>query len=194
MSWQEADAFAGLRVCMYTDRFGFNKEKFERKEIWTRINEEILPRHMKSLERLLEEGKTGWLTDWSLLSLSWLRLLARLFARLAFSIKLLPSLPGWLAGTEQPTIADIFWVCVLMQLMEGWGGIKDYLDAYPSLKDLVDRCVSCPLHRSPAFFNSSSSPFTIEILSVFAQEYPTPPRMNKLCPADWNAPYVHKAV
>ena len=61
---QEADAFAGLRVSKYKERFGFSPSFFTEEvaqELQKTINSEIIPRHFRSLEKILVEGGTGWM-------------------------------------------------------------------------------------------------------------------------------------
>jgi len=62
---QEADAFQGLRVAKYKDRFGFKASTVltedVAKGVIATINAEIIPRHLGYIEALLKKGATGWL-------------------------------------------------------------------------------------------------------------------------------------
>ena len=63
-----------------------------------------MPRHLASLDRLLEASTTGWL-----------------------------------ASTEDPSIADFVWVPTLQSVQAGWTGDADALKAFPRLGALVDK-------------------------------------------------------
>ena len=63
-----------------------------------------VPRHLASLDRLLEASTTGWL-----------------------------------ASTEDPSIADFVWVPTLQSVQAGWTGDADALKAFPRLGALVDK-------------------------------------------------------
>lgn len=62
---QEADAFMGLRVSRYKERFGFSSETILTEKateaVRKEINRTIIPRHMGFMEKLLKSGATGWL-------------------------------------------------------------------------------------------------------------------------------------
>ena len=62
----EADAFVGVRVSKYKERFGFgflNEDKYagELAGVAEALNKEVVPRHLTNLAKVLEAGKTGWL-------------------------------------------------------------------------------------------------------------------------------------
>ena len=59
--------FAGVSVSRYARRFGFdfegeNQEGF-RAAVRKLLNDEVLPRHLAFLEKLLTASSTGWLAD-----------------------------------------------------------------------------------------------------------------------------------
>eukprot|EP00931_Biecheleriopsis_adriatica_P088884 TRINITY_DN63110_c0_g1_i1.p1 TRINITY_DN63110_c0_g1~~TRINITY_DN63110_c0_g1_i1.p1 ORF type:complete len:229 (-),score=59.64 TRINITY_DN63110_c0_g1_i1:106-792(-) len=61
---QEADALMGMRVTKYKERFGFGAwimtdENVQR--LRKGINDEIIPKHLASLEAILKSSGTGWL-------------------------------------------------------------------------------------------------------------------------------------
>jgi len=111
---QEADAFAGVRVSRYKERFGLsflNEEKHKPlvDEIVKENNEVIIPRHLGFLVKQLKANGSGWL-----------------------------------AGTEGPSIADHFWMPVLRSLQKGWSGDDSILAKFPELVDLVNRFMALP--------------------------------------------------
>merc|ERR1719277_1138566 len=112
---QEADAFAGIRIVKYTDRFGhgfLNDEKY--KDISDGIvrdnNSEVIPRHLAFLEKQLKSNGSTWL-----------------------------------AGTDSPSIADYFWVPQLRNIEAGWTGDNTLLNKFPDLGDLVKRFMELPV-------------------------------------------------
>ena len=110
----EADAFVGVRVSKYKERFGFgflNEDKYagELAGVAEALNKEVVPRHLTNLAKLLEAGKTGWL-----------------------------------AGTREPSIADFVWGPVLDSINNGWTGDKDALTAFPSLRTFHARFREIP--------------------------------------------------
>jgi len=111
---QEADAFCGLRVAKYKERFGLGflqEEKHQPlvEKITGESNSVIIPRHLGFLEKQLKANGTAWL-----------------------------------AGTEGPSIADYFWVPVLRALQKGWSGDKEVLGKFQDLIDLVNRFMARP--------------------------------------------------
>jgi len=61
---QEADALMGFRVTKYQERFGFGAWLMTDENVAklrADINRDIIPRHMGQLEKILEQGGTGWL-------------------------------------------------------------------------------------------------------------------------------------
>merc|ERR1712226_405564 len=52
---------------------------------------------------------------------------------------------GWLAGTEQPTIADFFWVPTLQLLQQGaWNGDANLFTPFTKLQALIKRFSELP--------------------------------------------------
>jgi len=61
---QEADAFAGVRVCKYKERFGFSadivpQEVFDK--VTQELNSSVVPRHLGALDRIMAGSSTGWI-------------------------------------------------------------------------------------------------------------------------------------
>jgi glutathione S-transferase len=111
---QEADAFMGLRVTKYKDRFGFGflGDEAHAAQLAAAVeanNGEVIPRHLATLAKHVEAGGTGWL-----------------------------------AGTAGPTIADFAWVPVLAAIADGWTGDAAALDATPALVALKDKFYALP--------------------------------------------------
>lgn len=59
---EEEDFFSGITISRYSARFGYGhmSEEF-RAEVRKNLNDEILPKHLRFLEGLLADSKTGWL-------------------------------------------------------------------------------------------------------------------------------------
>ena len=61
---QEADAFMGLRVSKYKERFGFSQDIFT-EEVAAGIakaqNGLIIPYHLERIEAIMKENNTGWI-------------------------------------------------------------------------------------------------------------------------------------
>ncbi|KAJ1491740.1 glutathione S-transferase [Baffinella frigidus] len=61
---QEADMTSGITCCRYQERFGFEvlggAEGEGTKTAYTAIAERVLPRHLAMLERVMQDGGTGW--------------------------------------------------------------------------------------------------------------------------------------
>lgn len=111
---QEADAFVGVRVSKYKERFGMSflteeKNKALLDGLVEENNKVIIPRHLGFLVKQLKANGSGWL-----------------------------------AGTEGPSIADHFWMPVLRSLQNGWSGDTTVLDKFPELVDLVNRFSALP--------------------------------------------------
>ena len=110
----EADAFVGVRVSKYKERFGFgflNEDKYagELAGVAEALNKDVVPRHLTNLAKVLEAGKTGWL-----------------------------------AGTREPSIADFVWGPVLDSINNGWTGDANALTAFPSLRTFHARFKEIP--------------------------------------------------
>ena len=110
----EADAFVGVRVSKYKERFGFgflNEDKYagELAGVAEALNKDVVPRHLTNLAKVLEAGKTGWL-----------------------------------AGTREPSIADFVWGPVLDSINNGWTGDANALTAFPSLRTFHARFREIP--------------------------------------------------
>ena len=59
---EEEDFFSGITISRYSARFGYGHMSDEfRAEVRKNLNSEILPRHLRFLEGLLVDSKTGWL-------------------------------------------------------------------------------------------------------------------------------------
>ncbi|KAL3896820.1 MAG: hypothetical protein SGPRY_013187 [Prymnesium sp.] len=58
---QEVDAFTGPTVASYTTRFGIELDDDQKEKAGALISEEVMPRHLRSIEAQLEESKTGWI-------------------------------------------------------------------------------------------------------------------------------------
>ena len=103
----EADAFAGLRVTKYKERFGFSEaivpaEVFE--QATAAINGEVIPRHLGNLERILAESKTGWLAGTpgpSIADFFWAPVLASLGAGWTGDKDALKAFPGLVALADK---------------------------------------------------------------------------------------------
>ena len=65
---QEADVFAGITVARYKERFGFdflnNNEELVN-QVYESINNNVLPRHLSNLDKILSESSTGWFANTS---------------------------------------------------------------------------------------------------------------------------------
>eukprot|EP00933_Yihiella_yeosuensis_P054330 TRINITY_DN52741_c0_g1_i1.p1 TRINITY_DN52741_c0_g1~~TRINITY_DN52741_c0_g1_i1.p1 ORF type:complete len:275 (-),score=47.47 TRINITY_DN52741_c0_g1_i1:140-964(-) len=114
---QEADATAAIKVCRYSDRFGFgflkdsdDKPTSDCLQAEVAQRDEILPRHLAHLE------------------------------------KLIPGPAPWFFGRAHPSIADFHWVQTLKQVKDGWGtgGCKTMLDNYPKLLRHIEAFDSLP--------------------------------------------------
>lgn len=57
----EADAFCGTTVATYSYRFGFSPDDETRAKIFQCISDEILPRHLKNIEKQIQDSPTGWI-------------------------------------------------------------------------------------------------------------------------------------
>ena len=59
---EEEDFFSGITISRYSARFGYGhmSEEF-RAEVRKNLNDEVLPKHLRFLEGLLGDSKTGWL-------------------------------------------------------------------------------------------------------------------------------------
>lgn len=57
---QETDAFMGVTVASYTTRFGIHLDEEAKKKSYETISNQVLPRHMTSLEKLFQASTTGW--------------------------------------------------------------------------------------------------------------------------------------
>jgi glutathione S-transferase len=60
---QETDAFTGVTVLTYASRFGLEQTPEEMEKTFENISEEILPGHLKNVEKLLIASTTGWLAS-----------------------------------------------------------------------------------------------------------------------------------
>ncbi|KAL3943231.1 MAG: hypothetical protein SGARI_000015 [Bacillariaceae sp.] len=58
---QESDAFSGTTVLTYQTRFGLEMTPEETEKSFDNISEEVLPHHLKNIEKLLIASPTGWL-------------------------------------------------------------------------------------------------------------------------------------
>jgi glutathione S-transferase len=58
---QENDAFLGATVASYTTRFGIILDEDAKAKSYELIANEILPRHLTSIETLLKASSTGWI-------------------------------------------------------------------------------------------------------------------------------------
>lgn len=58
---QENDAFTGSTVVTYGPRFGITLDDEAVSQSEKLIAEEVTPRHLKAVEKLLEDSSTGWL-------------------------------------------------------------------------------------------------------------------------------------
>ena len=59
---EEEDFFSGITISRYSARFGYGHMSDEfRAEVRKNLNDEILPKHLRFLEALLADSKTGWL-------------------------------------------------------------------------------------------------------------------------------------
>lgn len=110
----EADAFVGVRVSKYKERFGFgflNEGKYAEAlaGIGDAINKEVTPRHLSNLAKMLDAGGSDWL-----------------------------------AGTPEPSIADFVWGPVMQSISAGWTGDENALAAFPSLKEWHGRFRAIP--------------------------------------------------
>jgi glutathione S-transferase len=58
---QETDAFLGATVASYDTRFGISLDDDAKAKIYKSISEEILPRHLGNVEKMLKASSTGWI-------------------------------------------------------------------------------------------------------------------------------------
>jgi glutathione S-transferase len=58
---QEGDAFLGATVVTYSTRFGIPLDDESKKRAMETISSDVMPTHLKNLERLLKASSTGWL-------------------------------------------------------------------------------------------------------------------------------------
>lgn len=58
---QEGDAFLGPTVVAYNSRFGIPMDDEQKKKAMETIASDVVPTHLKNLERLLKTSSTGWL-------------------------------------------------------------------------------------------------------------------------------------
>lgn len=75
------------------------------------LNDDVIPRHLRYLEDLLERSSTGWV-----------------------------------AGTEEPSIADFILVPRLQWLISGdnEGISREILDPFPRLRAMMDKLMTLP--------------------------------------------------
>uniref|UniRef100_A0A7S3NMA8 Glutathione transferase n=1 Tax=Aureoumbra lagunensis TaxID=44058 RepID=A0A7S3NMA8_9STRA len=115
---QRADAYTGLSVAKYKERFGFDflNDQSDLTEIaMANWYANILPKHLDMLTKLLQAGGTSWL-----------------------------------AGTQQPSIADFVWCQQLKLTAESKPGI---LDNFPQLTSYIKAFYSLPAISK--YYNSS---------------------------------------
>ena len=48
-------------VCRYKSRFGFAEDSFDTDKVTKALSEEIFPRHLHNLEKILAASESGWL-------------------------------------------------------------------------------------------------------------------------------------
>ena len=60
---QEIDLFTGVAVSTYKERFGFAilEDATLYDSVVKSLNEEVLPRHLGNLEKVIQSGSTGWM-------------------------------------------------------------------------------------------------------------------------------------
>jgi len=58
---QETDAFMGVTVATYHQRFGIPMDDELKEKSYTLMSDEILVRHLGNLEKLLKSSSTGWI-------------------------------------------------------------------------------------------------------------------------------------
>jgi glutathione S-transferase len=58
---QEADAFVGTTVVSYSTRFGIALDGDAKAKAYKSISDEILPRHLGNVEKMLKASSTGWI-------------------------------------------------------------------------------------------------------------------------------------
>ena len=104
---QEADAFTSATIATYNARFGFEIDDAYRAKLYENISNDVLPHHLKSIEKLLQESSSGWL-----------------------------------AGTEEPSIADFVWYSRLADYIpekkELSQEVKD-LEGFPGCKAFIEK-------------------------------------------------------
>jgi glutathione S-transferase len=58
---QEGDSFAGITVLSYAPRFGIDLTEAATEASYDNINNRVLPRHLGSIEKCLDDSSTGWI-------------------------------------------------------------------------------------------------------------------------------------
>lgn len=58
---QETDAFTGATVVAYTTRFGIAMTDDDKEKAYQALSDEILPRHLGAIEKMLQASSTGWI-------------------------------------------------------------------------------------------------------------------------------------
>ena len=60
---QETDAFTGVTVLTYSQRFGLDLTDEQKDSSYELVNTQTLPNHLWNLEKVLSMSKSGWLAD-----------------------------------------------------------------------------------------------------------------------------------
>jgi len=60
---QETDAFTGVTVLTYSQRFGLDLTDEQKDSSYELVNTETLPKHLWNVEKVLSMSKSGWLAD-----------------------------------------------------------------------------------------------------------------------------------
>lgn len=106
----EADAFCGSNVASYTTRYGFDLDADAKAKAFKAISDEILPRHLTNLEKILKESPTGWI-----------------------------------AGTEEPSVADFLWFSQLYNEIpekEAYSDKLRSLEDFPGLQAFIEKMLT----------------------------------------------------
>lgn len=106
----EGDAFCGTTVATYTNRFGIDLDAEAKAKAFKTISDEIMPRHLTNLEKLLKGSSTGWIAE-----------------------------------TNDPSVADFLWFCQLYNAIPENTKFSDKLrslEDYPTLKAFVEKMLA----------------------------------------------------
>mmetsp|Transcript_20753 Transcript_20753/g.26803 ORF Transcript_20753/g.26803 Transcript_20753/m.26803 type:complete len:228 (+) Transcript_20753:99-782(+) len=116
---QATDVFTGTLVLTYSSRFGIPLDDDTKAKSYKTINEDVLPRHLTSVEKLFQDSSTGWIAgtdEPSAADFEW-------YVQLAHYLPEKKELNDKIKSLEEyPLLKDF------IQKFEGLEAIKEYYD------------------------------------------------------------------